>query len=113
MKLTVNSMLNRNLSPVIVYLDGVKVDSCISFDTDKGTVERYRKDNDGNPVIIGDEFDTEVLNGVVTYEWVDEVLVSKGLTKPKTFGCNHSHITHCPLCKGRVVQWRHDNRELI
>lgn len=43
----------------------------------------------------------------------DDVLTSKGLTKPKTFGCKHSHITHCPLCKGRVVQWRHDNRELI
>lgn len=54
--------------PVLVYLDGNPVDRVLECDTDAGYLIRYKTDGDGNPILCGDEFDTETLRGSVSVE---------------------------------------------
>lgn len=54
--------------PVLVYLDGSPMDRVLECDTDAGYLIRQKTDGDGNPILCGDEFDTEILRGIVTVE---------------------------------------------
>lgn len=52
-----------------VFLDGVEQKLCVMADTELGAIERYKTDEDGKLLTIGDSACMEELNGVVTLQF--------------------------------------------
>lgn len=57
------------------YLDGEKVEMCITADEDQGYIKKYKLDSEGEPIVNrqGDSFwvETEELYGIVKIKEVD------------------------------------------
>lgn len=54
---------------VVIHLDGAEQSNALAYDIDAGTIRRMRCDDQGTPIVNGDEIETEVVHGTVTVSW--------------------------------------------
>lgn len=106
MIITADYIIKNRLSPIVTRVDCVFIPYASALNTESGEVQYYVVNEDG--VVTND---TRVVKGEVTFEYIDELIEHKlGHPKPRTYGCNHSHLTTCKLCEYSVSRWRLEHR---